>query len=59
MQIGYKEIQVKKRKFWELPQQSNALSKTPQKNSIFRTPTHSKSSNRIFFTKIEDHKLRF
>ena len=41
--------------FLKLPKEQNASSKTPLSNSVFQISTQSKSSDRAFFTKIEDH----
>ena len=40
-------------KFLKLAKEKNAFNKTPYANFIF--PTQSKSSDRVFFTKIKDH----
>ena len=44
---------------WELPKEQNAFSKIPLANSIFKTPTRSKSCDGSFLTEIEDYNYMF
>ena len=55
------ELAIKRnlKKFLEVTKQQNAFNKTPQSDRVFHIPTQSKSSNRVFFTKIRDHNYVF